>query len=236
MREPNAEPDADHTLDTRHSTFGSPSLPPRRVLLQRSCFVLARPLMRAYFRLRAEGLEQLPRGGPYLMTPNHVSMLDWAFLLGVLPEPLRFVVERPYYDHPVFGLGLRWNGAVGIHTDRADLRAMRAARSILSAGEPLILFPEGRISLTGRPQSGLPGVIFLAAALQVPIVPAAIRGAFESFPRWARVPRPRRVTVVFGKPLAPPPKASREQQQRLADALMEHVGALLDDRPRVSPW
>lgn len=223
--------------ETRHSTRHTSLLPPRRLLLQRAGVLLTRPLMRLYFGLHAEGLEKLPHGRPYLMTPNHVSMLDWAFLMAVLPRPLRYVVERPYYDHPLFGIGLRWNGAVAIHTDRADLPAMRTARAILAAGEPLILFPEGRISLDGRPQAGMPGVIFLAAALQVPIVPAAIRGAFESFPRWATLPRPGRVTVVFGEALPPPPKVPRERQQEFADALMEHVAALLDGRPvPPAPW
>jgi 1-acyl-sn-glycerol-3-phosphate acyltransferase len=196
------------------------------------------PVFRFYFRTRAEGLEQMPREGAFLLAPNHVSMLDWAFISYTLPRLVRFVVHREYYDHPLLGLGLRVNGAVPVRTDRADVRAFRTASAVLASGEPLILFPEGRISLDGRPQGAHPGIITLAAMTGTPIVPIAIRGAFEAFPRWRRIPRPGRVTVVFGSPLRPPPKvADRGEQQQLAARLMERIAALLDgERPSDELW
>src|SRR5262249_34346968 len=131
--------------------------------------------------------------------------------------------------------GLRVNGAVVLRTDRPDLAAMRATRAVLAAGEPLILFPEGGISLTGRPATAQPGIISVAAAARVPIVPGAIRGASEPFPRSARVPRRGGVTVAFGTPLPPPPAADRPVRQRLANRLMVHIAALLDGVPQPSP-
>jgi 1-acyl-sn-glycerol-3-phosphate acyltransferase len=195
---------------------------------------LLRPLFRVYFRMRAEGLAHVPAGGPYLLAPNHVSMLDWAFLAYFLPRLTRFVVHREYYDHGLIGFGLRVNGAIPIRTDRPDLGAMRTARAVLAAGEPLILFPEGNISRTGRPGAAQPGIIALAAAAGVPIVPVAIRGAFEAFPRWQRIPRRHPVTVAFGAPL-PAPTADRRQHQLRADRLMAHITALLDGAPQPSP-
>jgi len=69
-------------------------------------------------------------------------------------------------------------------------------------------------------------------------VPVAIRGAFEAFPRWQRLPRPGRVTVAFGRPLPPPPRTiDRRAQQAQADGLMAHITALLDGRePQAPPW
>jgi 1-acyl-sn-glycerol-3-phosphate acyltransferase len=195
---------------------------------------LLRPLFRMYFGMRDEGLEHLPPRGPYLLAPNHVSMLDWAFLSYFLPRLTRFVVHREYYDRPVMGFGLRVNGAIPVRTGQADLGAMRAARAVLAAGEPLILFAEGGISRTGRPGRAQPGIIALAAAARVPIVPVAIRGAFEAFPRERRVPRRGRVTVAFGAALPPPP-VDRRRQQALADHLMAHIGALLDGAPQPAP-
>jgi 1-acyl-sn-glycerol-3-phosphate acyltransferase len=111
---------------------------------------------------------------------------------------------------------------------------MRTARAVLAAKEPLILFPEGGISRTGRPGRAQPGIIALAAAARVPIVPVAIRGAFEAFPRDRRVPRRGRVTVAFGAALPPPP-IDRRRQQALADRLMDHIRALLDGAPQPAP-
>jgi 1-acyl-sn-glycerol-3-phosphate acyltransferase len=211
------------------------SLPPQRPWLHYASRRLLRPLFRIYFRIGAEGFSHLPPQGPYLLAPNHVSMLDWAFLSYFLPRLTRFVVHRDYYDHRLLGFGLRVNGAIPVRTDRLDLGAMRAARAVLAAGEPLILFPEGNISRSGRPGPAQPGVVTLAIAAQAPIVPVAIRGAFEAFPRWRRLPRPHRVTVVFGAPLPPPPPADRRRDQQLTDRLMEHLAALLDGAPQPSP-
>src|SRR5215470_2674775 len=138
-------------------------LGPQRPIVHHVCRTLLRPLFKMYFRMRAQGLDHLP-SGPCLIAPNHVSMLDWAFLLYWFPRLIRFVVHRDYYEHPIMGFGLRVNGAVAVRTDRPDLTAMRAARAVLAAGESLILFPEGGISLTGRPTPAQPGIISVATA------------------------------------------------------------------------
>jgi 1-acyl-sn-glycerol-3-phosphate acyltransferase len=165
-------------------------------------------------------------------------MLDWAFVSYFLPRLIRFVVDHSFYDAPVLGFGLRVNGAIPIRTGRPDARALRIAQAVLASGEPLILFPEGAISRTGRAQRAQPGVISLAAATRAPIVPVAVRGAFEAFPRSRRLPRPGRVTVTFGRPLPPPPVTDdRHERQAQADRLMAHIAALLDGRePAMSPW
>jgi 1-acyl-sn-glycerol-3-phosphate acyltransferase len=210
------------------------ALPAQRPWLHHVSRQLLRPLFRVYFGMRAEGMAHLPARGPYLLAPNHVSMLDWAFLSYFLPRLTRFVVHREYYDRPVMGFGLRVNGAVPVRTGQADLGAMRTARAVLAAGEPLILFPEGGISRTGRPGRGQPGIIALARAAGVPIVPVAIRGAFEAFPRERRVPYRGRVTIAFGAPLPPPPHG-RHREQQLVDRLMGHISALLDGLPQPAP-
>lgn len=207
------------------------ALPAQRPRLHHVSRFLMRPWFRIYFGMQQEGLERLPPHGSYLLAPNHVSMLDWAFLSYFLPRLTRFVVHREYYDNPFLGFGLRVNGALPIRTGRPDLGAMRKALAVLAAGEPLILFPEGAISRTGRPGRALPGIIALAAAAQSPIVPVAIRGAFQAFPRWQRLPRPGRVTVVFGPLLPPPVAANRAAQEQLAGRLTEHITALLDGLP-----
>jgi 1-acyl-sn-glycerol-3-phosphate acyltransferase len=198
---------------------------------------LLRPLFRLYFRMRGEGLANLPPSGPYLLAPNHVSMLDWAFISYFLPYLVRFVVDRSFYDVPVLGFWLRVNGAIPIRAGRPDTRALRLAHKVLESDEALVVFPEGAISRTGRPARAQPGIISLAAATGVPILPVAVRGAFEAFPRWHRLPRPRPVTVVFGRPLPPPPAADRVERQAQADGLLDHIAGLLDGRePGSAPW
>jgi 1-acyl-sn-glycerol-3-phosphate acyltransferase len=211
--------------------------PPRSPIPHHLIRLLVTPWARVYFRLQSIGLERLSWERPFILAPNHVSMLDWGFISYFLPRQVRFVVDRSYYEHPLMGMGLRVNGAIPVSVGRPDLASQRMLRAVLAAGEPLILFPEGRISTDGRPGRAHPGVVSLAAATGTPIVPVAVRGAFDAFPRWVRVPRPRPVTVVFGSPLAPPPPAGRAEQQRQVDALMARITALLDgDEPAEPPW
>jgi len=186
--------------------------------------------------MQGGGVEHLPARGAYILASNHVSLLDWAFLSYHLPDLVRFVVHREYWDHALLGIGLRCNGAVPLRGGATDAGAFRRARAVLSDGEPLVMFPEGGISRTGRPQRGQPGIIALAAAARAPIVPAAIRGGFEVFPRHRRLPRPGSVTVVFGAPLPPPVPNSRDAQRALAAALMRHIEALHDGTPAPPPW
>ncbi len=211
-----------------------PLEPHRR--FHRACRTLLRPLFRALFGMQATGLEHLPQRGAYILAANHVSMLDWAFLSYYLPDLIRFVVHREYWDHPLLGVGLRFNGAVPVRTGAPDATAFRLALKVLEKDEPLIMFPEGAISRSGRPQRGQPGVIALAAAAQVSIVPAAIRGAFEVFPRHRRVPRSGSVSVAFGAPLSPPQPAQRGAQRALANNLMQQIGALLDGMSAAPAW
>lgn len=225
----------DAKLSPRGSRGSTPSVPWRRVY-QSSRFLL-RPVFRASFGMGGSGLEHIPRHGPYILASNHVSMLDWAFLFYYLAETVRVVVHRDYFDHPILGIPLRLNGAVPVRTARADPSAIRLAHAVLAAGEPLILFPEGGISRTGRPIAGHPGIIALAEAARVPILPAAIRGAFEAFPRHRRLPRPGRVSVVFGPLLQPPTATDRTTQRALVARLMGYIGALLNRAPNPErPW
>jgi len=213
-------------------------VPPRTPAIHHAIRWLFRPLFRAYFGMRGEGRAHVPPYGPFVIAPNHVSMLDWAFISYFLPWQVRFLVDRTYWDHPRLGTWMRFNGAVPVRAGRPDPGAIRLACAVLAAGEPLIVFPEGQISRTGRPRSAQPGIVHTAAAAQAPIVPVAIRGAFEAFPRWQRLPRPGRVTVAFGRPLPPPPRVGdRRAQQAQADGLMAHITALLDGRePETAPW
>jgi 1-acyl-sn-glycerol-3-phosphate acyltransferase len=194
-------------------------------------------MFKLFFGMRSEGLARLPARGPYIIAPNHVSMLDWAFVSYFLGTLTRFVAHREYFEQPILGFGLRVNGAIAVNGGRPEPTTMRILQSILRSGEPLILFPEGAISRNGRPGRGQPGIIHLAATTEVPIVPVAIRGAHEAFPRHRTVPRPGRVRVIFGEPLPPPPATDRPGQQDCVARLMGHIAQLLDGHRHAGrPW
>jgi 1-acyl-sn-glycerol-3-phosphate acyltransferase len=211
-------------------------MPPQLRFIYVPLYRILKPLFRLYFGMGHEGLEHLPSGGRYLIASNHLSMLDWAFLWYYLPLTTRFVIGRIHDNQTPVRVLCRIIGPVPLSATQFDLAGSPLAHAVLSAGGPLIVFPEGGISRSGRPQLGRPGIIRLAAAAQVPIVPVALRGPTDALPLGTFMPRRRRVTAAFGRPLPPPPPTlDRDGEIALANRLMTHITALLDGAPLPSP-
>jgi 1-acyl-sn-glycerol-3-phosphate acyltransferase len=185
------------------------------------------PLADAYFRLRATGHDALP-AGPFIMAGNHSSLLDWMFVARFVERPIRFVLTREFYDQAGFTSLYQRLGVIPIRDGAIELSAVRQLLATLARGEIVGVFPEGQVTRDGALLPAQPGVIAIAARAGVPIVPVGVRGAFEAFPRDARVPRPVAVSVAYGAPLAIPAEVagSREGQALYADQLMRHIAAL----------
>ena len=185
------------------------------------------PIADVYFPLAASGAERVPAGA-CILAANHSSLLDWVFVARAVPRPVRFVLARDFFDQP----GLTWLyrrlGVIPIRDGQIEHTAVRQLLATLARGEIVGAFPEGRITRTGALLPAQPGMIAIAARAAVPIVPVGIRGAFEAFPREARVPRRHPVRVRYGVPyrLAADAARDRDAQRREAAALMARIAEL----------
>jgi long-chain acyl-CoA synthetase len=166
------------------------------------------------FGLRVTGTERLPGEGVFLLCPNHESFLDPFLLVGALPwktfRRLFFVGAKEYFATPLTAWLARKANIVPVDPDANLVRAMQAGAYGLRHGKLLILFPEGERTVDGEIKKFKKGAAILAQHLRAPIVPVAIRGAFDFWPRgrgfqWsACLPgNGRRVTLEFGAPIAP---------------------------------
>jgi 1-acyl-sn-glycerol-3-phosphate acyltransferase len=147
------------------------------------------------------------------------------------PADAYFSLRAPtgeFCDQIGFTMLYRRLGVIPIRDGGIELSAVRQLLGTLERGEIVGVFPEGRITRDGALLPAQPGVIAIAARARVPIVPVGVRGAFEAFPRDARLPRRHAVTVAYGKPLEIPRAAarSRDSQGRLAAELMRRIGDL----------
>lgn len=185
------------------------------------------PLADLYFSLQATGHDALP-AGPFILAGNHSSLLDWVFVARFVDRPVRFVLTREFYDQPVATSIYQRLGVIPIRDGAIELSAVRQLLATLSRGEIVGVFPEGQITRDGALLPAQPGVIAIAARARVPIVPVGVDGAFEAFPRDARLPRPHPVRVTFGTPVAIPTAVvrSREGQAEWAAVLMDRIGTL----------
>jgi len=191
---------------------------------------------RDLFHLRVTGLENLPADGPYIVSSNHQSYLDPAVLAGVVPgEVLRnsFAVGTS----EIFGQGFmrrlaRWIRVVVVDPDANLVPAMRAGAFGLRHGRILVLYPEGERSIDGTPRIFKKGAAILSIHMQVPIVPIAIDGFYDAWPRGKSfVQKFAQLKMVIGKPIVPPPEsvASEEAYEKLTAELKTKIVEMWKD-------
>jgi len=190
-------------------------------ILQLSSYVL--------FRLRVQGLEKLPARGPFILSSNHQSYIDPLVMGSILP----WRIFRDLFSvgtSEIFGSGFmrilaRWLRVIVLDPDANLIPAMRAGTYGLRHGRVLILYPEGERSIDGTPRIFKKGVAILSVQLQVPIVPIAIEGFYEAWPRGKRFQKFARLQITFGDPIYPPPEtgASEADYEKLTTEVKERV-------------
>jgi long-chain acyl-CoA synthetase len=184
------------------------------------------------FHLQVSGLEKLPRTGPCIISSNHQSYIDPLILAGVLPSE---VFHRSFAvgTSDIFGKGFMRKLARSIKTVVVDpdanlIPAMRAGAFGLRHGLVLVLYPEGERSIDGTPKIFKKGAAILSIHLQVPIVPVAIEGFYDAWPRNQRFQRFAPLQIAIGDPIMPPPEAaaSEEAYEKLTALLKARVVAM----------
>ncbi|MGA9511771.1 MAG: AMP-binding protein [Candidatus Sulfotelmatobacter sp.] len=181
------------------------------------------------FSLHVSGIDKLPSGGAYLICSNHQSYLDAAILASVLP-PEVFDKVFAVGTSEIFGDGFMRHLArsvrvVVVDPDANLIPAMRAGAFGLRQGRPLILYPEGERSIDGSPKIFKKGAAILSIHLQLPIVPVAIEGFHEVWPRNKSFQGFKPLKIVFGDPILPPPEseASEAAYEKLTADLKARV-------------
>jgi len=187
------------------------------------------------FHLKTRGLENLPEKGPFLVCPNHQSYVDPMVMAGAFPWRL-FRDTFAVGTSDIFGAGFMrrlagWLRVAVVDPDANLVPAMRAGAYGLSQGHILLLYPEGERTDDGTPRVFRKGAAILSIHTQAPIVPVAIEGFYEAWPRHKKFPRFANLQIVFGKPIQPPPveKASEAAYEQLTAELKATVVAMWKD-------
>jgi 1-acyl-sn-glycerol-3-phosphate acyltransferase len=175
--------------------------------------VLARsvviPLMGAWFRWDIEGLENIPSQGPALLAFNHISYLDplaIAYVVDRAGRRPRFLTKSELFADKRIAWALRGCGQIEVQRGtRSASAALAKALDALGRGEVIVIFPEGTVTTNPdlSPMAPRSGVTRLALAGGVPVVPGAIWGTQNVWPKGFRSNwRPRQpLTVRIGEPL-----------------------------------
>lgn len=170
-------------------------------------FVLG-PLLRFIFRPWVRGVENVPSSGAAILASNHLSFSDSIFLPLQCPRPVVFLAKSEYFT----GRGLKgflvktfFKATGQLPIDRSGGKASEAALNtglgVLEQGQLLGIYPEGTRSPDGRLYRGRTGIARMALEAKVPVIPVAMIDTEKVQPIGKRLPRVRRVGIVYGKPL-----------------------------------
>ncbi|MFG0284093.1 MAG: lysophospholipid acyltransferase family protein [Phycisphaerales bacterium JB039] len=186
------------------SRAGDDRTPGQRVLY-RVCRQIVYWAFTLVYRARLDGVRRLPTGG-VLLVANHQSHLDPPLVGLCADRPLEYLARAGLFKNRLFAWLITGLGARPIDETGSDAGSgLRTALDRLHAGQALLVFPEGSRTPDGAMHSFKRGAILLVRRAGVPVVPVAIEGTFDAWPRRRPLPRllGQRVRVRFGAPLDP---------------------------------
>jgi 1-acyl-sn-glycerol-3-phosphate acyltransferase len=171
----------------------------------------------AVFNMRCHGRDKVPARGGALMLSNHQSHLD-PLLVGLASDRrLNYVARKTLFRFAPFRWLIRSFDAFAIDREGSGLEGLKETLKRLKRGEIVLLFPEGTRTPDGRVHPIKPGFCAVARRARVPIVPAAMDGAFDAWPRTRRFPRRAVIHVQFGDAIEPPEIERLSDDQLVAE-------------------
>jgi 1-acyl-sn-glycerol-3-phosphate acyltransferase len=154
-----------------------------------------------FFDLKAYGVKNVPHHGGALMVSNHQSLLDPP-LLGVrVKRPMSYMAKSELFKHGWFAWIIRRLGAFPVRQGAGDVGAIKETVARLKEGRMLNIFPEGGRTEDGEIQPMQSGVALVVRRAGVPIIPVAIHGSYEAWPKGERFFHRHPIRVVYGPPL-----------------------------------
>ena len=178
-----------------HSTFGR--------CLYSVLWIVSRALGVSMFGVRTRFAEPLPDCGGLIVLSSHQSHLDPLLLGLACDRRLSSLARSSLYTFKPFGFIITALDAVPIDRNASAVAAMKTVIKRLEDGAAVIIFPEGTRTATGRLGEIKSGFALIAKKAKVPIVPVAIVGAWECWPKTRLLPRPGRIRLEFGRVIRP---------------------------------
>lgn len=161
--------------------------------------VIRRVALVAYsllFQARAFHGERVPQTGAVLLVANHQSFLDPPLVgMNLRPRHTDYIARSTLFL-PGFGLVLKLLNCIAIEEDSGDVGAIRITLERLESGHAVVIFPEGNRTEDGAMQPFKRGAALLVKRSKCPVVPVAVEGCFDAYPRQRAFP------VLGGSPIA----------------------------------
>jgi 1-acyl-sn-glycerol-3-phosphate acyltransferase len=168
---------------------------------------ILKPLFRGIYKIRVEGLENVPKDGPAIIAANHLSFLDSFFIpLVIKRRKMTYLAKADYFKSWKTSWFFKSVGQISCEREGGEKsqQSLQIALEVLQDGKLLGIYPEGTRSPDGLLHRGRTGVARLALAAGVPVIPCGTAGIDEVMPKEAKFPRLSGrlpVAIKFGKAL-----------------------------------
>lgn len=222
--------------DPRHggADFGAP-MPLRDRRFKAFCkLVVYNGVISWFNRLKVVNHDKIPTTGPVIIAPSHRSNIDTPFMGAALKREQRFMAKESIFKSPFWTRFIVALGGFPVKRGSFDRETLNNARDILARGEMLVVYPEGARQEGPRIKPVFEGAVWMAARAGAPIVPAGIGGSHGVMPIGVKLPRPKKVVVVFGDPFyvgdpESKKRVPRSELEAAAAELRERVQAVFDE-------
>lgn len=169
------------------------------------------------YRVRYSGQLNFPRAGPLIVVSNHQSHFDPPLIGMGTRRQMNYVARGTLFGFAPFRWLITSLGAIRIEREGTGLGGIKESLRRLKRGEVVVLFPEGTRTRDGRLGEFHGGFVTLARRSGAAILPAAIEGAFDAWPRHCILPKLGEIHVRYGSLLSPEAIAKMSDQQVLAE-------------------
>ena len=197
-------------------------------------FTLSLLFFRCFFLLRIVGKKKIKESwkeGGVLIVANHASYFDPPVVGVSYGKKTAFLARKTLFKKGFFGWLYPKLNAIPVDQEGPDMSSLKRIIKELKSGNPVLIFPEGQRSVDGKILPGEAGVGLVIAKSKAPVLPMRIFGAFEAFPRGAKIPKFfTKITVSVGDMITFDEDLlktkTRESYQKISDCVMNAISRI----------
>ncbi len=161
----------------------------RQFCFEVSRFACIRALAVGGIKVRIHGMKNLPEDNFFILAPNHQGSFDAVVTLLAVNRPYGFAAKKTLSFVPIAGLWFKFLGAVFVARNKTSAanEIVNKCVNVLKRGEPLLIFPEGTRSKTGKINDIKTGVFRISKLTSAPIIPVVINGTRQAWEKNMKI-------------------------------------------------